>query len=214
MSRKIRMAKKLPETVSALPEHSPQEVKAEPNPFSDGDWRMIGYAWSGFALRILLVVGAVFSAIQFLQAREERRVERALQLVDLWERPEYQSAQRALKERLADLNAQNAALLGPTPTPQELAVYYRRIGIAVMGGNGAPPPDADFRDQFDRILYFLNRMAFCVDGNLCSADVVDAYFGDFARSFWSYFAGHVEAERQRGAPTLAQPLEDYLAGRK
>ena len=44
----------LPETVAGYPEFSPQEVKKEPNPFTDPDWRMLAYAWSGFALRILI----------------------------------------------------------------------------------------------------------------------------------------------------------------
>jgi hypothetical protein len=77
---------------------------------------MLSYAWSGYVLRVLLVLGTVFSVVQYLQAREEKRVERTLELVELWDRPEYQDAQRVLKRRLAELNARFSADLGRSAT--------------------------------------------------------------------------------------------------
>jgi hypothetical protein len=55
-------------------------------------------------------------------------------------------------------------------------------------------------------------MAFCVEGNLCSAGMVDGYFGDFAGSFWSYFGDFIQQERANGDPRLATPLETYIDG--
>jgi hypothetical protein len=75
-------------------EPSPQEIKKETNPFTEADWRMWTYAWSGFLLRVMLVFGAAFSVYQYLVQREEKRVERTFALIELWERPEYQDAQR------------------------------------------------------------------------------------------------------------------------
>lgn len=203
--------KPLPETVLAMPEHSPQEIKQEQNPFTEKDWRMLGYAWAGFALRLLFIAGGVFTLIQYLQARDERRIERALQLVEIWERPQYQAAQRALKVRIDGLNARYAGLLGDNPSESEMRVYNERIGIAALGEDGGDMPLAEFEDHFDRIVYFLNRVAFCVEGNLCKEAVADAYFRDFAASFWSYFAGHVAQERRSGAPSYAVTIENWLA---
>lgn len=205
-------AKRLAERTEAFPEVEEVE-KRENNPFTDGDWRMLSYAWSGFALRILLVLGTVFSVVQYLQAREEKRVERTLELVELWDRPEYQDAQRALKRRLTELNERFSADLGRSTTPKELAIFQERIGIEAMKAAGGAMPLEEFREAFDRIVYFLNRVSFCVDGGLCSEDVANAYFRDFAQSFWSYFAGHVRQERRRGSPNFAKPLEDYVAVR-
>ena len=206
-------ARRLAERTEAFPEVEDVE-KRENNPFTDGDWRMLSYAWSGYALRVLLVLGTIFSVIQYLQAREEKRVERTLELVELWDRPEYQDAQRALKRRLTELNARFAGDLGRSTTPKELAIFQERIGIEAMKSEGGAMPLEEFREAFDRIVYFLNRVSFCVDGGLCSEEVAEAYFRDFAQSFWSYFAGHVRQERRRGSPNLAKPLEDYVvAGR-
>lgn len=205
---------KLPETVSGFPEFSPQEVKKEPNPFTDPDWRMLTYAWSGFALRVLLVLGGVFSVYQYLQAREEKRVERTLQLVEVWERSDYQAAQRALRRRLAALNEQHAALLGANPSRSENEIYRNRIGIEAMKESGGDMPLAEFRDQFDRIVYFLNRVAFCVEEGLCSRTVADAYFVDYARSFWDYFADYAAQQRRAGSANFARPIEVYVVRRR
>lgn len=203
-------AQRLAERSEAFPDVEEVE-KREANPFVDGDWRMLSYAWSGFVLRVLLVLGTIFSVVQYLQAREEKRVERTLELVELWDRPEYQEAQRVLKRRLTELNARFAGDLGRSATPRELAIFQERIGIEAMKAEGGAVPLEEFRESFDRIVYFLNRVSFCVEGGLCSQDVAEAYFRDFATSFWGYFAGHIRQERRRGSPNFAKPLEDYVS---
>ena len=208
--QKPRKIDQLPETLEGMPETSTQEVKPEGNPFTSQDWRMLLYAWAGLGVRILLVAGAAFSAWQYLEAREEKRVERTLQLVELWERSEYQEAQQAIAARLEALNAKYAGLLGVDASAADRAVYAERLGIEAMTQEGGDMPLPEFRQQFDRMLYFLNRMAYCVDGNLCSRQMVDGYFGDFALSFWDYFRGHVAQER-KSAPSFAVPLEAYIA---
>ena len=109
---------KLPDTGTGIPLPNTQEPKDEPNPFKAADWRLFLFAWSGFTLRVLLCVGAVFSAVQFLQSRQDKRVERTLELVELWEKPEYQEAQSALKRRLGELNRQAAGLVTPQTSPE------------------------------------------------------------------------------------------------
>lgn len=184
------------------------------NPFKSRDWRVWSYAWSGFAVRILIVVGGIFSVLQYLDTREENRVERTLQLIELWEKPEFQQAQQAIGERLDALNVQFAELLDKDATAAERSVYFDRIGAAAMQADGGTMPVEAFRAHFDRMLYFLNRMAFCVDGNLCSKEVVDGYFGDFAASFWAYFGGYISEQRGGVAPNYGAPLEEYVASLK
>lgn len=203
---------KIPDTTSGMPETVNEDPKPESNPFTTSDWRMLSYAWLGLSLRVLLFVGALFSGYQYLENKEADRVERTLQLVELWEKQEYQDAQRAVSERLDALNAKYASLLGASPTPSERQVYMERIGSEAMTETGGTQPLADFRAAFDRTLYFLNRMSFCVEGGLCSRSVVDEYFGDFALSFWTYFRGHILAERKTGSATFGAPLEKYIAG--
>ena len=199
-------------TISLEPftEPSPQEIKKEGNPFSDRDWRMWSYAWSGFALRLMLVFGTAFSAYQYMTARQEKRVERTLALVELWERPEYQAAQKALKERLTDLNTKNQNLLGSNPSDAKLAVYYRQIGQKALTADGGAMPLNEFQANFDRVIYFLNRLSACASANLCAPEMADEYFRDYARSFWSYFAGYIQEQRKAGTINLAQPLEAWL----
>ncbi|MER8382674.1 hypothetical protein NKI01_17865 [Mesorhizobium sp. M0815] len=200
----------LPETVEGLPWVSNHEVKKEANPFTDRDWRMLVYAWSGLLVRLAIIFTLIFSVYQFLANQEQKRVEQTMSLVELWESKDYQQAQRALKQRLATLNAKYGNLLSANPTPTEEQVYRQRIGIEAMSATGGDMPLAEFSDNFDRIVYFLNRLSFCVEGRLCSRQVADSYFRDYAASFWSYFADYIDKERKAGSPTFALPIENYV----
>ena len=205
-----RKIDQLPETTEAMPEVSTHEIKAESNPFTSRDARMLAYAWAGMLVRTLIIVGGLFSVYQWLEAKEEKRVERTLQLVELWEREEYQGAQQAVAERLDSLNERYAGLLSPNPSDADRRVYMEQIGIEAMTAEGGTMPLPEFRAAFGRVLYFLNRMSYCVEGNLCSAEMVDGYFGDYAQSFWMYFRGHVAQERKNGSASYAAPLEQFV----
>ena len=202
----------LPETTEGFPWPSNHEIKKESNPFTERDWRMWLYAWSGLVVRFTIILGAAFTNYQYLANREQTRVQRTLELVELWEKPEYQDAQRAVKQRLSELNEKYANLLGANPTEKEMAVYYDRIGLEAMTASGGTMPLAEFGGQFDRVVYFLNRIAFCVEGAICSQRIADAYFRDYAASFWQYFAGYIAKQRKAGANSYARPIEDYLKG--
>lgn len=201
----------LPETTEGLPWPSSHEIKKETNPFTDRDWRMWLYAWAGLLVRVMVIFGALFSIYQFLAAREQARVQRTFELVELWERSEYQAAQAALRQRLLLLNQKYGGDLGQNASPEDIAEYSRRIGLKAMSADGGDMPLAQFQEQFDRIVYFLNRVSSCVEGKLCSRDVADTYFMDYARSFWGYFAGYVADQRKAGATSFARPIETYVA---
>jgi hypothetical protein len=203
-------SKQLPETTEAYPWPSNHEIKKESNPFTDRDWRMLVYAWSGLFVRIIIVFGALFTVYQFLAAREEKRVERSLELVTLWESEAYQDAQRALRQRLSALNTRNAALFQGKLTETQRGVILGRIGEEALSEDGGTMPLADFQEEFDRIVYFLNRLSFCIEGDLCSRAVLDAYFRDYGVSFWSYFSAHIQKQRRAGLPNYAKPLETYV----
>lgn len=205
-----RKETQLPETTEGFPWPSNHEIKKESNPFTDRDWRMWLYAWSGLFVRFTIILGAAFTVYQYLASREQTRVQRTLELVELWEKPEYQDAQRAVKQRLSDLNEKYAGLLGANPSEKELAVYYDRIGLEALTDGGGTMPLAEFSGQFDRVVYFLNRVAFCVQGDICSQHIADAYFRDYAASFWQYFAGYIAKQRKAGASSFARPIEEYL----
>lgn len=207
---KPRKIKNLPESTSGFPDTSVHDIKAESNPFTSSDVRMLGYAWAGMAVRVFLIAGGIFSVWQYMQQREEKRVQRTLELVQLWEQPNYQEAQRAVRDRLEALDSQHSDLLGNNPSEAELAVYRGRLGLAAMSENGGEMTLGDFRDEFDRVVYFLNRVSFCVDADLCSEEVADAYFHDYARSFWDYFSTYIDRERSRGRPKMGEAIEAYL----
>src|ERR1700712_5216668 len=117
----------LPETTEGFPWQSTHEIKKESNPFTDRDWRMLIYAWSGMAVRFSVIFTLMFSVYQFLANQEQKRVEQTMSLVELWENKDYQQAQRALKDRLTALNAKYDNLLSANPSPTEEQVFRTRI---------------------------------------------------------------------------------------
>lgn len=205
-------AKPAPELPDPWPVPGSHEIKRESTPFSDPDWRVRVYTWSGFGLRLLIIVATLITAAQYFTVREEKRVERTFELVSLWEQPKYQDAQRALDDRLTPLARDANAMLGADAAPAERQVAARRVGEAVMSEAGGPMPLPEFERHFGDIVYFLNRVAFCVEGGLCSREVTDAYFRDYAVSFWAYFSGYA-AKRRAVSPNYARPLEDYATGK-
>jgi hypothetical protein len=204
----------LPETTEGMPWHSSHEIKKESNPFTDRDWRMLVYAWAGLAVRVAVIFAGAFSVYQFLATTEEKRVERTFQLLELWEKPEYQEAQLAVRQRIADLLERYPSQFGDDPSPVELAVYMDRIGLAAMREDGGTMPLAEFRRHFDSLVSFLNRVATCVQANQCSRQVTDDYFRDLSVTFWNYFSKYARQVRAAGSPTFSVPIEEYVTGRR
>ena len=204
----------LPETTEGMPWPSNHEVKKESNPFTDSDWRMWVYAWSGLMVRLAIILGGLFSIYQYLEISEEKRLNKTFELLEEWEKPEYQSAQVALRQRLVELNARYSNLLPADPSATERGVYMDRIGLAAMSEDGGTMPLAEFRVHFDRIVSFLNRVSTCVQGNQCSSAVTNDYFRDFAVSFWNYFGKYSRQMRQSGSTTFSVPLEEFVTGKR
>ena len=198
-------------------EHVPEGASPIPGPsewtenlFEGGDWRVSANAWAGFGLRVLLIAGTLFTVYQYMMQRAEMRVERALALVELWDQDKYQEAAKAVKDRLAGLLAKNPNPFGAKPTEKDLAFYYARIGEQALDSSGADPATPQFQEEFDRLVYFLNRVSFCVDRNICDRDIAQNYFQDYAASFWRYFRGYAEKRRKQGEPAYAVAIEKFV----
>src|SRR6185369_7040789 len=127
---------------------------------------------------------------------------------ELWDQDKYQEAAKAVKTRLAELVKENPNPFGANPSQKDLAFYYAKIGEQALDPSGGAP--ADFQEQFDRLVYFLNRVSFCVDRDICDRDIAENYFQDYANSFWRYFRGYAEKRRKQGEPTYAVAIEKYV----
>jgi hypothetical protein len=205
--------KKFPETTEGLPWFSNHEIKKEPNAFTDADWYNLSYAWAGMAVRLVIVFGSIFSVYQFMAARSEKKIERTLGLVERWETRDNQDAVTLINKRLAQVNEENKEFLPKNPSAEELTDYYARVGVVAMTPVPGDSLSTAMPDSFEKVVYFLNRVAFCVQGNLCDDEVADAYFEEYARSFWTYFSGYIDERRKSGSPAYAEPIENYVTSR-
>ena len=204
----------LPETTDAMPWPSTHEIKKESNPFTDRDWRMFVYAWAGMIVRAVVIFGGLFAVYQYLETSEEKRINKTFELLEIWERSDNQEANLAVRQRISDLNAKYASLLGKDPSPTDLAVYMERVGMEAMSADGGTMPLPEFKKHFDALTFFLTRVATCVQANQCSRQVTDDYFRDLSVSFWNYFGRYVRQVRAAGSTTFAVPIEEYVTGRR
>ncbi len=198
----------LPETTEGLPWPSNHEIKKESNPFTDRDWRMWLYAWSGLLVRFTIVLGAVFTIYQFLAAREQTRVQRSLELVELWEKPEYQECAEG---------AEAAAVRAEREICRACSAPIRRRN-GTRGLHGSHRPRGDDREAAARCRCRSSRSSSTGSStsstgcrsasreDICSREVADAYFRDYAASFWQYFAGYIaQAAQGKAGSTRPSP---------
>ena len=68
--------------------------------------------------------------------------------------------------------------------------------------------------NFDRIVYFLNRVSFCVDGKLCIARVADAYFRDYAVRSGATFPATSRSSASPVRANYAAAIEKYVRRRR
>ena len=82
--------------------------------------------------------------------------------------------------------------------------------MEAMNAEGGDMPLAEFSEQFDRIVYFLNRVSFCVEGKLCDREDRRRLFPRLCRFLLALLPGYVEKQRKAGSPTYAEPIEKYV----
>ncbi len=147
-----------------------------------------------------LIAGGLFAAVEFLDAKEARTVERAMAYVTTYESGEVGEARRLVNgalrpyaDQFADLNT-----AGGISSQDKDAVIATLIDA---------DQDGKLADAIDRMVDFHNGIRLCVRSELCARDVVKVYFcTDRARRLWDDFRPYF-AERRRNNPQYASGLE-------
>ena len=168
--------------------------------------------WDGLAglFTVLAVLGGIAGLIlayfELAQRREAARAEATLSLLDVWESKtqgstSYLGAFRMLDARVtarlddvpkADLNAARA-------DDTMRAALYARATREVMA-------DPEAQRAFEDVVYFFQRLAICVEANLCDRGATLAFFEGPMRSFSLTFAAPI-AERRAATADFADGLD-------
>lgn len=167
--------------------------------------------WDGLAglFTVLAVLGGIFGLIiayvELGQRREAAQAEATLALLDVWEgstqgSTNYLNAFRALDTRLAArLNEVPQADLDAARADDTMrAALYARAARQILA-------DAEAQRGFEDIVYFFQRLAICVELDLCDRKATLAFFEGPMRSFSVTFAAPI-AERRAAAADFADGL--------
>lgn len=149
---------------------------------------------------ILGVLGVGFAVFQYMQTQEAGRAKETLAMIEIWET-------RGYSKSFKDLGGQVQAFL--KAAPKEDLELASRNDVAAQNLRGAmyerllSSPDAS--ENFDRAVYFFNRLGLCVEANLCSVTTAEIFFQDSLRGFMSNFLDLIH-ERRSALPSYANGI--------
>lgn len=65
-------------------------------------------------------------------------------------------------------------------------------------------------EDVDRLTLFFGQMETCISADLCNAEVLEAFFGSEARSFWQYFQGYAQLRREDNYAEYGAAVTDLV----
>jgi hypothetical protein len=170
---------------------------------ADRDWLFWLNESIGLLVRLGVIGGLAFTAVQFTHSLSRERTQRSFELVDLWESDRIQSANSVIEAKLNSLQQSAKDIFGEEMVGNEAEFAEKLIGSQLLGDAKV---DAELSTAFSTTVYFLNRVSYCASSELCDKGVLDAYFKDYSRQFWVYFG----EELKRTTENKVHPIEVYL----
>lgn len=135
----------------------------------------------------------VFGVPQYLQVREDRRVEKTLDYVQRFSSDErIGQAHRALSAVLWENSDEADELEHASP---EERLQYWRILIEVKG----------LEAHIAEVVDFFESLEVCISSKICAREEAVMFFGDYAWRFQRNFGGHLAGRRER-SPGYARGL--------
>lgn len=182
------------------PEASAPPPKAEIKPAPPArNWEKV----SSIVTAMGVLVGVVTFALGYLQYTsqvESGRAEHTLDMIEMWET-------RGYRESYLALGSEVAAFLAAV-APEDLALvesnaraasnFRKRLVAGVLDADSA-------KADFDKVVYFFNRLGLCVEANVCSERTAQVFFEDTLLQFTQNFGEHL-GSLQAASPGFATGL--------
>lgn len=155
-------------------------------------------------------ISVALAVYQFREGRIDERKERSVGLMSRWqgseERRAYTRLSQALEIRLED----TGMVLGQV-TPGALSQIKYNIGRSLIKDWSIDDGDyQSWSDDIEMIFNFYGEVEFCIRAELCDIELLTAYFGGEAESFWEYFRSYAEDQRASFYPSYGSALESLI----
>jgi hypothetical protein len=160
------------------------------------------------AANVATAAGIIFAVVQYRGQAEATRTQQSLEYIEKWEDGgylnDYEMLQSKLTEILNGLTLAERKFVDSAPASGKRTANAN-VGRATVGAIGEKG-----QETVDKLFYFFNKIAICVNYSLCSKSATDVFFREAVESFWIYFGWYAEEKRRTGYPTFAREIETYL----
>lgn len=157
-----------------------------------------------------VATAAILAVIEYSNANEDNRRERALEIVRDWQTEantdRYTAVQEFVEAKVTEPALQ--ASLGQL-SERALADAQTNLGRAwtTTLRNSSEPAEQALERDIDRLMLFFAQMEICISSQLCNAEVLQAYFELEVSSFWKYFKGYAELRQDANYEGYGEPVE-------
>ena len=171
-----------------------------------------------------LLLGGIFAAIQYNDAKAAQRVARTFEYIERYESGDVAEARRAINRLLRPYIAQFKELESaglPCEERDNLVRTIIKADVALQSsgkqskGNTSSAVDAPetIEDKIDHIIEFYDGLKICVDEEICNQRVAENYFSpNEARIFWDNFYPYI-SDRRLNYRMYGAALEEFAAER-
>jgi hypothetical protein len=150
------------------------------------------WVWEGlsYVVTVLGAFGVIFAVTQYFLAQEADRSKETLAMIEIWETRGYSKSftdlGASVQDFLISAPKEDLQLAGKNKSAAE---NLRKAMYAKVLSNAAS------KEDFDRVVYFFNRLGLCVEASLCSSKTADIFFQDSLRGFMSNFSELIQDKR-------------------
>ncbi|MFD3191887.1 hypothetical protein ACFMPD_16710 [Sedimentitalea sp. HM32M-2] len=166
--------------------------------------------WLDLLVKVGAIFAAVFAIVQYLQAREDARIEKTLRYVS--EFRDAESAPGGAGKSVSETLWRNTGQIEQfeilsSSLPEDRRQDLRRDFIAKLVHGTEENPG--LRSDIIEIASFFEALAICVDNDLCDRNTAVSYFGEYATVFWQNFDVYLKEQREV-VPDFAGGVERFV----
>lgn len=152
--------------------------------------------------KIGILIGAIFAGFQYLEAKQDAKVSRAVSYIDRYESGSISEARRRIDSALVKYLEQFREL--------DAEGISRADRDALVLAMVEPTADYNMTSDIDSIVSFFEAVRLCSTQGLCDGPTLNTYFqSDDTKLFMSNFEPYF-VERRKNNPRYARGLEALL----
>ena len=156
---------------------------------------------------ILGIISGMWAVYLYVQQIEAARAEKTLELVEVWSNGPARSAYRRLDAEMSGLidamSDQDRAEVAAASTEERIE-KRQQLGLKAIQNH-------EVFDALEEVEFFFNRLAICVDTQLCSRYVAEAFFKDTLETLLAAYGAAIEQRQHNGWPSFGASTQRLSA---